>query len=905
MPRKAPIFAALALICAGPAPSWAAALGGTVRDPSGAGAFNAQILISNESSREVQRTRSDDDGRFSIDLAPGTYRIQITLAGFVTVERRVVIEESHQAVLDVKLELAETRSEVNVRGKAEGMANSDPNYRALRDGQPKETFAVSNLALKRDLGTLTLKSGRISFAPPVLGRVTMAAFRGEGEFALEPALRLERSHLQLITGKETIHESFDRLVLCFTDDTYQEIKRQAEKGPDVPPEHDAMNDFHHRMRHRPDPPRSQMEYFLTSESIDNVDSDILADLYNQKRPGFFSAYIFGRKHGDLRFHVRPRGAILQMLAPEEVAVINADAGANDEGIWYLAHLQNEYAEHRVSSREDKRVIHVDRYRIETVISGRSRLTATAALTFTALADGDRVIKFGLLPALRVTRVSTSGDHEITYVQEKRKEDGSFYVILPEPTVRDHQYNLNIEYEGNKVLEDAGGGNFSVGARTSWYPSVNAFNDRSSFDLTFKVPKQYTLVSVGRLDKEWREQGYAASKWVSEIPLSVAGFNYGVFKKKQITDTQSKYGIEGYATSEVPGYLRGVSGALSPSRLSENAMVDAENAIRVFTQYFGELPYGRIAITQQPEFNFGQSWPTLVYLPISAFFDATQRWMMMGGNAFRFADFIQEVTPHEVAHQWWGHVVGWASFHDQWLSEGFADFSAGLFLQWTEKSPDKYLKYWEHARKAILDANEFGMRPNDAGPLWLGLRLNTQKTAGAYNRLVYPKGGYILHMLRSIMYDGNTRDQNFISMMHDFVKTYAQQNASTEDFKAIVEKHMTPMMNQDGNGRMDWFFNEWVYGTEIPRYRLDYSLAEENGKTVLKFTIEQGDVSPGFKMIVPIYVDFGGKPIQLAQIRLVGSTTTKELRIPLPRRPKRVLLNAAHDVLASEVVNNGK
>ena len=149
MPRKAPIFAALALICAGPAPSWAAALGGTVRDPSGAGAFNAQILISNESSREVQRTRSDDDGRFSIDLAPGTYRIQITLAGFVTVERRVVIEESHQAVLDVKLELAETRSEVNVRGKAEGMANSDPNYRALRDGQPKETFAVSNLALKR------------------------------------------------------------------------------------------------------------------------------------------------------------------------------------------------------------------------------------------------------------------------------------------------------------------------------------------------------------------------------------------------------------------------------------------------------------------------------------------------------------------------------------------------------------------------------------------------------------------------------------------------------------------------------------------------------------------------------------------------------------------------------------
>ncbi len=74
MPRKALIFAAFALICAGPAPSWAAALGGTVRDPSGAGAFNAQILISNESSGEVQRTRSDDDGHFSIELAPGAYK---------------------------------------------------------------------------------------------------------------------------------------------------------------------------------------------------------------------------------------------------------------------------------------------------------------------------------------------------------------------------------------------------------------------------------------------------------------------------------------------------------------------------------------------------------------------------------------------------------------------------------------------------------------------------------------------------------------------------------------------------------------------------------------------------------------------------------------------------------------
>jgi len=76
------------------------------------------------------------------------------------------------------------------------------------------------------------------------------------------------------------------------------------------------------------------------------------------------------------------------------------------------------------------------------------------------------------------------------------------------------------------------------------------------------------------------------------------------------------------------------------------------SILIFNRFFGEAPYGRIAVTQQPQFSFGQSWPTLVYLPVSAFLDSTQRWMLVGANTFKFNDFIQEITPHEVAHQWW-------------------------------------------------------------------------------------------------------------------------------------------------------------------------------------------------------------------------------------------------------------
>src|ERR1035441_1428034 len=302
--------------------------------------------------------------------------------------------------------------------------------------------------------------------------------------------------------------------------------------------------------------------------------------------------------------------------------------------------------------------------------------------------------------------------EAAFIQEGRKEDGSFYALLPQATVKGQVYSLHIEYEGNKVLADAGNGSFSVGARTSWYPSVAAFGDRATFDLIFKVPKRYTLVGVGKLVKQWREGDYAASEWVSETPLAVAGFNYGEYKKKEREDPESKYDIEAYATAEVPAYLQNHGfGTMAPSAMADNAVVDALNSIRLFEHWFGLLPYGRIAITQQPEFSFGQSWPTLVYLPVSAFLDGTQRWSLLGGNAFRFAEFIDEVTPHEVSHQWWGHLVGWATYHDQWLSEGFADFSASLFLQATEKKQDKFDQYWERARKMILDKNQFGQSAN--------------------------------------------------------------------------------------------------------------------------------------------------------------------------------------------------
>jgi hypothetical protein len=100
--------------------------------------------------------------------------------------------------------------------------------------------------------------------------------------------------------------------------------------------------------------------------------------------------------------------------------------------------------------------------------------------------------------------------------------------------------------------------------------------------------------------------------------------------------------------------------------------------------------------------------------------------------------------------------------------------------------------------------------------------------------------------------------------------------------------------------MDWFFLDWVYGTDVPSYHLDYTLADaEGGKTLLTMKVSQQDVGASFKMRVPAYVDYDGHLAKLGSVPMQGSSTSNELKVTLARRPRRVLLNANNDVLANQ------
>jgi len=870
-----------------------------VFDSSGALIAAARIEISGGDLAQPIVLSSDGLGRFaSPDLKPATYVLKVTRDGFEPLTKKLDLQVS--AELQLTLEVAQQQVSVSVTAKGLAYANSDPVYRKLRDVTLGPSFHFDNFTLTWDAATFHFEKGTLTFLNPVNGVVTGAVFVGDGHFNFKPATAFDARELNRRTGANEVNEEFTEAVFRFTGEN--RLKLLAGVGTQSEPAVEAATAFNHwkeRMRQRSEVPVGFSQYLLQGETMDNVDADMLAAIYNPQHPEFFNAYLHGRKHKDLRFFLRTRvGALPQINSPEEVGLINYDPTGMEDGVWYLAHLKSEYAKQTASSREDRRLFATHRYKIETVIARNGHLFSTATISFEPLIAGERVLKFGLLPNLRVSRVTDEQGRDIYFIQESRKQDGSFYAVLPEAPPLGAERSINVEYAGDNVLEQAGEGSFYVGARTSWYPNLNGFGERALYDLTFKVPHRYKVISVGTLQQESFDGDLAISHWITAKPVAVAGFNYGDYKKLDIPDDITHYKISGYYLSELPNNLRGNRAlqSMAPKAMTKYALEQTRAQMQLCTFYFGKSPYEEIYVTEQPNFNFGQSWPNLVYLPISAYTDSTQRWMMFGQINSKFTGFVQEVTPHEVAHQWWGHAVGWASYHDQWLSEGFAEFSAGLFLQQAVGGDWRrdYIDFWERLRQRVLEKNNYGISANDAGPLWMGERLTSPRTERAYQNVTYPKGAYILQMLRSMMFE--EKEKSFIAMMHDFVETHSDRPATTESFKAIAEKYMNKRMDLGGNGTLDWFFNEWVYGTQVPRYKFEYQLAPaDGGKVKLHMAVTQSDVDEHFAMLVPVSVDFGKGMVRLGEVAVIGNST-QSADVLLPSQPKKVALNAYKEIL---------
>jgi aminopeptidase N len=246
--------------------------------------------------------------------------------------------------------------------------------------------------------------------------------------------------------------------------------------------------------------------------------------------------------------------------------------------------------------------------------------------------------------------------------------------------------------------------------------------------------------------------------------------------------------------------------------------------------------------------------------------------------------------HEVAHQWWGIGVDFKTYHDQWLSEGFAQYSGLCYAQVMLQDNDVFFEILESYRDAIVNNRSYLFSSGqEGGPIWLGHRTNTSETSGDYGLMIYRKGAWVLHMLRNMMLDLKTMDESrFNGLMREFYQTYKGKKASTADFIRLTEKYM----RKD----MDWFFDQWIYGTDIPLYKFSYSSKKAgNGSYLIQCKVVQENVPENFQMDVPVLLVLPENKFARFRVNVKGRITMFSLP-PLPMEPIEIIFNDLQSVL---------
>ncbi len=772
--------------------------------------------------------------------------------------------------------------------RAQSGANSDPTYTALRNqGLGTESVRVTNFDLKRDAGTFRLISGTVCFVPPVNGKVTGGVFTGDGIFLLTPPTEAERKSLSYLTKEEEFNEKFDRLVLRFTDSTYDEIKKAGSsttEGCDAGTLKDSQSTMRHRIKH-------------------NLEIEILGEVLSPDPRGIFVAFIHGKRYND-----------------KEIYSLDPNQDSDQVDFWtYDDNKWGDWASFKFTERHPRdsvgRNIQIEHHVLDTTFEKSGELSGKATTTFTSLRSGLRVVPFSLFPTLRVQSVTADGQ-PLSFIQEEKNEDSDFAVILPKPLAAGEKFSVTTTYKGKDAVSNEGGGNYFPVARQNWYPNSisSALGEYASYDMTFRIPKGMKIAATGARISDSVEGNQDVSVWKSEAPQTVAGFNFGKFKVEEAKLTKPEMDIQSFANEEPPSWVSNLQhaadgdmpgqggrsemalGTMTTTSLNKKALAEGELAVQIYTDYFGPSSFTHLQITQQTACNFGQSWPELVWIPLCYYFDTTVRHQL--GMDWGDRGYWKVVTPHEVAHQWWGHTVGFSAGRDQWMSEGFAEMSASLYLSIIEKDQKKFLKFWNDERELLTERDAQGYRAIDAGSLTMGYRASNSRTGvGITRRLIYPKGAFVLQMIRMMLFDGRTGgDKQFRETMQDFVNTYRGKAATTEDFKAMVEKHMSRGMDLDNNHKMDWFFNQYVYGTGEAQYTFHSTTeATSDGKTHIKGEITRTGVPDTWKDALPLYAHVGDRTVKLGLISVTHATEPFDFTIS--GKVDRVSINDNQDTLA--------
>jgi len=771
-----------------------------------------------------------------------------------------------------------------------------------------QCYRIRDVTLTKEDVRLYFTDGHILFSKPVAGAPLAAVFvtsvqGGDAEVLVLPPNKSERQSLASFTGSPNLNEHFKAAVLLFTDETYHDLMAQIRDSPST--------------KHSPEMGLTLApEWTMVARNlIGSFESRLVLDLLAApptRRPFFFAA-IGGRQLGNF-------DVVYDRLSSQRITI--GQTAYRDNRIFFDIWTSFESRSFRNrGGPAPQPEFTVNDFRIEaTLLPPDLRLQVVTRVKIRSSASTGRALPFELSRQMRVTAASVDGQPAEVFERESLRSNlihdrgNDLFLLIPhQPLQTGRDYELEFHHEG-AVIADAGNKVYAVGSRGNWYP--NRGQQFARFDLTFRYPKDLDLVSSGDVVSDSTDGEWRVTRRRVAVPIRLAGFNLGVYDRVKVT--RGKETVEVCANRNLeralearprepapiipppnpwPGRTRReqpqipfptpappVAASSPAARLAELA-ADVASALEFMTARFGPPPLPTLTVSPAPG-TFGQGFPGLIYLSTLSYLGPKDRPIAaLKENQQLF--FSEALYAHEVAHQWWGNVVSTSGYHDDWLLEALANYSALLYLE-KHKGIRAIEAVLNEYRANLLAKGDNGRTVESAGPIALGIRLHSSQNPASWRAIVYEKGSWILHMLRRRM-----GDQQFLAFLAELRRRYEWKTVDTDAFRLLAAEFVSP---KSADPKLEAFFDQWVYSSGIPTLHLKYSLAGKAPALKLTVTIEQSGVDEDFSAPVPVEIQFGKtvKPI----IRLVRSSNEPAvLTIPLRQAPSKVLLDPGNSVLA--------
>ncbi|HET7619169.1 MAG TPA: M1 family aminopeptidase [Vicinamibacterales bacterium] len=729
-------------------------------------------------------------------------------------------------------------------------------YRLALD--PAKEFDVHDLTLHAPDFTIDLPAGR-AFTASTPDGPTAIVLLGNGRMTFSPGPAAERGQVRLFCGRDSLETDFEAVFVRLNP---YEFASQVPKSAFVP--RDVSEKDLTRARGIFDASVGQ------SFQIDLM--DLSEDQWSLvPSGGDFVAEVVTKKYGTLTYaratSEQEDVTLFDRRRHKNISVYASIAKMGERGRFYSEDAPTDYdvLSYDIDASFDPSRDWIDGNARLRLMMRHPASTLTLRLAEPLVVRGVYAPAFGRLLHLRVVG------------------QNSVLVSLPDTLLPDDQLELRVVYGGRLAPQGVDREALSVSQqapyevqmvplepkylysnRSLWYPQATV-TDYATAVMRITVPQEYDVVASGIAaggptqappaagdDRPRVQFVFTTNRPARYLACVITRFASRESTRLSLTTTEAwRVPENAPATDGADGLALTVRANPRQTGRVRGYAERAADILEFYTSLLGEVPYPAftVAITDS-DLPGGHSPAYFAVLnqpaPMSPF--------VWRNDPVAFENYPSFFLAHEIAHQWWGQAIGWKNYHEQWISEGFAQYFAALYAE-RERGPDEFATIMRQMSK-------WGRDTSDQGPVYLGYRLGHIKSEPrVFRALVYNKAAAVLHMLRQLVGDGP-----FFAGVREFYTTWRYRKAGTDDFRLSMEA---------ASGRsLSAFFDDWIYGDAVPRVKFSSSVNDERDAVTLRF--EQ----PGTPMELPIEVTFQyrGAPSQTIVVDVKDRLT--ERTVPL-------------------------